>query len=30
MKLGASAYLIKPVKAQDVLDTVQQLLKLTQ
>lgn len=28
LKLGASAYLIKPVKAQEVLDTVQQLLKL--
>ncbi len=28
MKLGASAYLIKPVKAQEVLETVQQLLKL--
>ena len=29
LKLGASAYLIKPVKAQEVLDTVQQLLKLS-
>lgn len=28
LELGANAYLIKPVKAQDVLDTVQQLLKL--
>lgn len=28
MKLGASAYLIKPVKANEVLETVQQLLKL--
>ena len=28
LKLGANAYLIKPVKAQEVLDTVQQLLKL--
>lgn len=28
MKLGASAYLIKPVKAQEVLDTVRQLLNL--
>lgn len=28
LKLGASAYLIKPVKAQEVLETVQQLLKL--
>lgn len=26
MKLGASAYLLKPVRAQEVLDTVQQLL----
>ncbi len=29
MALGANAYLIKPVKAQDVLDTVKQLLGLT-
>ncbi|MFO0596542.1 MAG: response regulator [Myxococcaceae bacterium] len=29
MKIGASAYLIKPVKAQEVLETVQQLLNLT-
>ena len=28
LKLGANAYLIKPVKAQEVLETVQQLLKL--
>jgi two-component system chemotaxis response regulator CheY len=28
MKLGASAYLIKPVKAQEVLDTVKNLLGL--
>ncbi|HEY0880929.1 MAG TPA: response regulator, partial [Archangium sp.] len=28
MKLGASAYLIKPVKAQEVLDTVKNLLEL--
>jgi two-component system chemotaxis response regulator CheY len=28
MKLGASAYLIKPVKANEVLETVQRLLKL--
>ncbi len=28
MRLGASAYLIKPVKAQEVLDTVRQLLGL--
>ncbi len=28
MKLGASAYLIKPVKAQEVLEAVQQLLNL--
>jgi two-component system, chemotaxis family, chemotaxis protein CheY len=28
MKLGANAYLIKPVKAQVVLDTVKQLLGL--
>lgn len=28
MKLGASAYLIKPVKAQEVLDTVRSLLHL--
>jgi two-component system chemotaxis response regulator CheY len=29
MKLGANAYLIKPVKAQDVLDAVQRLLGLS-
>ena len=29
LKLGANAYLIKPVKAQEVLETVQQLLHLT-
>lgn len=28
MKLGASAYLIKPVKANEVLETVQRRLKL--
>jgi two-component system chemotaxis response regulator CheY len=28
MRLGASAYLIKPVKANEVLETVQRLLKL--
>lgn len=28
LKLGASAYLIKPVQAQEVLETVQQLLQL--
>jgi two-component system chemotaxis response regulator CheY len=28
LKLGASAYLIKPVKAQEVLETVQSLLNL--
>jgi two-component system chemotaxis response regulator CheY len=28
MKLGASAYLVKPVKAQEVLDTVKRLLSL--
>ena len=28
LKLGANAYLIKPVKAQEVLETVQTLLKL--
>jgi len=28
LKLGASAYLIKPVKAQEVLDAVPRLLKL--
>ena len=28
MKIGASAYLIKPVKAQEVLDTVRKLLSL--
>jgi two-component system chemotaxis response regulator CheY len=28
MKIGASAYLIKPVKAQEVLDTVRRLLSL--
>jgi two-component system chemotaxis response regulator CheY len=28
MKLGASAYLIKPVKAQEVLETVRNLLHL--
>ncbi len=28
MKIGASAYLIKPVKAQEVLDTVKKLLSL--
>ncbi len=28
MKLGASAYLIKPVKAQEVLETVKRLLNL--
>ncbi len=28
LKLGASAYLIKPVKAHEVLETVQALLKL--
>lgn len=28
LKLGANAYLIKPVKAQEVLETVQQLLHL--
>jgi two-component system, chemotaxis family, chemotaxis protein CheY len=28
LKLGASAYLIKPVKAQEVLETVKQLLNL--
>lgn len=28
LKLGASAYLIKPVKAQEVLETVQALLNL--
>jgi len=27
LKLGADAYLVKPVKAQDVLDAVQRLLK---
>jgi two-component system chemotaxis response regulator CheY len=29
MKLGANAYLIKPVKAQEVLDAVQRLLGLS-
>ncbi len=29
LKLGANAYLIKPVKAQEVLDAVQRLLGLT-
>ncbi len=29
LKLGASAYLIKPVKAHEVLETVQRLLNLT-
>lgn len=29
LKLGASAYLIKPVKAQEVLETVQSLLNLS-
>ena len=28
MKLGASAYLVKPVQAQEVLDTVKRLLSL--
>jgi two-component system chemotaxis response regulator CheY len=28
LKLGASAYLIKPVKAQEVLETVKKLLNL--
>ena len=28
MSLGASAYLVKPVKAQSVLDTVKELLQL--
>jgi two-component system, chemotaxis family, chemotaxis protein CheY len=29
MRLGASAYLVKPVQAQQVLDTVKELLALT-